>query len=252
MAGILGRLIWGTDTATFYRDIARLSELSAGTSVLDIPCGGAVAFRRLRPSSRCAMSPRGPFADDAAAGLPEADRRGLHWIEFTEADIEALQFEDASFDLIVTYTGLHCFPDPPAAIAETARVLRPGGELRGSSLVKRAGPRQDAFVRLMQLGGVFGPGRTIPELETPPGRCRPGEGERLAPVTLLFARNDRPERPSIGRFYTYAPRPELPRCRWLPDQRRAGANPLRASATNRRLTRLCSVSRVRLVVRRRR
>jgi hypothetical protein len=45
--------------------------------------------------------------------------------------------------------------------------------------------------------------------------------------------------------------------RWLPDQRRAGRirpNPLRASATNRRLTRLCSVSlsRVRLVVRRRR
>jgi hypothetical protein len=46
-------------------------------------------------------------------------------------------------------------------------VLRPGGELRGSSLVKRAGPRQDAFVRLMQLGGVFGPGQTIPELENP-------------------------------------------------------------------------------------
>ena len=42
VAGILGRLIWGTDTATFYRDIARLSELSAATSVLDIPCGGAV------------------------------------------------------------------------------------------------------------------------------------------------------------------------------------------------------------------
>ena len=132
------------------------------------------------------MSPRGPFADDAAAGLPEADRRGLHWIEFTEADIEALQFEDASFDLIVTYTGLHCFPDPPAAIAEMARVLRPAGELRGTSLVKRAGPRHDAFVRLMQLGGVFGPGQTILELETPPGRCRPGEGERLALRALAY------------------------------------------------------------------
>src|SRR5207302_7419958 len=49
VAGVLGRLIWGTDTAAFYRDIARLSELPAGTSVLDIPCGGGVAFRGVRP-----------------------------------------------------------------------------------------------------------------------------------------------------------------------------------------------------------
>ena len=47
-----------------------------------------------------------------------------------------------------------------------AWVLRPGGELRGTSLVKRAGRRQDAVVRLMQLGGVFGPGQTLAELET--------------------------------------------------------------------------------------
>jgi hypothetical protein len=44
-------------------------------------------------------------------------------------------------------------------------VLRPGGELRGTSLVKRAGLRQDVFVRLMQAGGVFGPGLTLGELE---------------------------------------------------------------------------------------
>lgn len=46
------------------------------------------------------------------------------------------------------------------------RVLRPAGELRGTSLLKRTGLRQDAFVRLMQLGGVFGPGQTLAELES--------------------------------------------------------------------------------------
>jgi ubiquinone/menaquinone biosynthesis C-methylase UbiE len=34
---------------------------------------------------------------------------------------------------VVTCAGLHCFPDPAAAIGEMARVLRPGGELRGTS-----------------------------------------------------------------------------------------------------------------------
>ena len=166
VAGVLGRLVWGTDTFGFYRDIARLSELPTGTRVLDIPCGGGVAFRGLRPEQEL---------DYVAADLSpvmlrraraEADRRGIHWIEFTEADVEALPFEDSSFDLVASYTGLHCFPDPSTAIAEMTRVLRPGGELRGTSVIKRAGLRQDAFVRLMQLGGVFGPGQTLAELET--------------------------------------------------------------------------------------
>jgi SAM-dependent methyltransferase len=166
VAGVLGRLIWGTDTAAFYREIAQLSELPAGISVLDIPCGGGVAFRGLRPEQelRYVAADLSPVMLRRARA--EAQRRGIHWIEFVEADVEALPFDDGSFDLVVTYTGLHCFPDPPAAIAEVARVLRPGGELRGTSVIKRTGPRQDAFVRLMQLGGVFGPGQSLAELQT--------------------------------------------------------------------------------------
>jgi len=165
IAGLLGRLIWGTDTSAFYRDIARLSELPPGTSVLDIPCGGGVAFRGLRPEQELHYVAADLSPVMLRRARAEADRRGIHWIQFVEADVEALPFEERSFDLVVTYTGLHCFPDPPAAIAEMARVLRPGGELRGTSVIKRAGLRQDTFVRLMQLGGVFGPGQTLAGLE---------------------------------------------------------------------------------------
>ena len=38
---VLGRLIWGTDTGAFYREIARLPELPTGTMVLEFPCGTA-------------------------------------------------------------------------------------------------------------------------------------------------------------------------------------------------------------------
>ncbi len=164
VAGVLGRLLWGTDTGAFYRDIARLSELPAGTSVLDVPCGGGVAFRGLQPEQKL----RYVAADLSPVMLrrarAEAERHGLHWIEVVEADVQALPFAERSFELCITYTGLHCFPDPSAAIVEMARVLRPGGELRGTSVIRQAGLRQDAVGRLMQAGGLFGPGLTLAEL----------------------------------------------------------------------------------------
>jgi SAM-dependent methyltransferase len=166
VAAVLGRLIWGTDTAAFYHDIAQLSELPLGTSVLDIPCGGGVAFRGLRPERELDYVAADLSSVMLRRARAEADRRGIDWIQFVEADVEALPFEDRSFDLCITYTGVHCFPDPPAAIMEMARVLRPGGELRGTSVIKRTGLRQDTFVRLMQIGGVFGPGETLAELQT--------------------------------------------------------------------------------------
>jgi SAM-dependent methyltransferase len=81
VAAVLGRLIWGTYTSAFYRDIARLGELTTGARVLDIPCGGGVAFRGLRPEQELAY-----VAADASPVMPqraraEADRRGIHWIE---------------------------------------------------------------------------------------------------------------------------------------------------------------------------
>src|SRR5437763_15651826 len=166
VAGVLGRLIWGTDTSAFYRDITRLSELPAGIKVLDIPCGGGVAFRGLRPEQELEYVAADLSPVMLRRARAEADRRGIDWIELVDADVEALPFEERSFDLVVTYTGLHCFPDPPAAIREMARVLRSGGELGGTTVLKRTGVRQDAFVRLMPAGGVFGPGLTLKELET--------------------------------------------------------------------------------------
>jgi len=59
---------------------------------------------------------------DAAADLaPLMLRRGRaeagpswHSLDrLAETDVEAQPFEDSSFDLVVTYTGRHCFPAPP-------------------------------------------------------------------------------------------------------------------------------------------
>jgi ubiquinone/menaquinone biosynthesis C-methylase UbiE len=58
-----------------------------------------------------------------------AAKRGLTNVETRPADAEALPFDDASFDLVTCRIAMHHFPNPRQALAEFARVLKPGGVL---------------------------------------------------------------------------------------------------------------------------
>jgi ubiquinone/menaquinone biosynthesis C-methylase UbiE len=50
-------------------------------------------------------------------------------VELLEADAEHLPFEDHAFDTVVCQLALCSIPRPEAAVAEMARVLKPGGRL---------------------------------------------------------------------------------------------------------------------------
>jgi ubiquinone/menaquinone biosynthesis C-methylase UbiE len=162
VARLIARAMWGADLRRMFTDIERLADVPAGATVLDIPCGGGLAFRGLRTGQAVhyVAADISPYMLQRARR--QAGRRGVQdAIEFVEADVTALQFPDASFDLCVTYNGLHCLPDPRAALGELARVLRPGGTLRGTSCVTGCGPRQDALIAMSRRAGVFGnPPRT--------------------------------------------------------------------------------------------
>lgn len=55
-------------------------------------------------------------------------------IQVEQADATALPFDSASFDFVLSFLMLHHVVNWQAAIAETARVLRPGGLLLGYDL----------------------------------------------------------------------------------------------------------------------
>ena len=61
---------------------------------------------------------------------PTAVARGreLHpGIAFHCEDGAATHFADASFEVVVSYGSIEHFPDPPRALVELARILKPGG-----------------------------------------------------------------------------------------------------------------------------
>ncbi len=91
--------------------------------VLDLGCGEGRFSRLLRCHAiRCTgIDPTPALLSAARARDPDGT--------YLEADAEFLPFADKSFDLVVSYLTLIDIPDFAAAIAESARVLSPGGRL---------------------------------------------------------------------------------------------------------------------------
>jgi SAM-dependent methyltransferase len=67
-----------------------------------------------------------PALLERARERADADRLA---ITFREADAEALPFDDASFDAVVSTFGVMFTPDQDSAAAEMVRVCRPGGKI---------------------------------------------------------------------------------------------------------------------------
>jgi ubiquinone/menaquinone biosynthesis C-methylase UbiE len=61
--------------------------------------------------------------------IRRARARGLWNVDPTQGDAQQLPYEDDSFDAAILITVLGEIPDRDAALAEIARVLRPGGRL---------------------------------------------------------------------------------------------------------------------------
>ncbi|MGZ4450646.1 MAG: class I SAM-dependent methyltransferase [Nocardioides sp.] len=159
--GALWRLGIGSDLGRLYDAAAEVGRLPGGARVLDVPCGGGVALRGLRPGQGVEYV----AADIAQAMLDRtmdaARERGVaDQVTPRVADVERLPLEAASFDLVVSFTGLHCFPDPARAVVEMVRVLRPGGVITGSALLNDTGLRYEPVRLVGRAAGLLGPGCT--------------------------------------------------------------------------------------------
>lgn len=158
VGGALWRLGIGSDLNRLYQAAAEIGRLPAGAAVLDVPCGGGVALRGLRPD----QGVRYIAADISQLMLQRtmdaARSRGVEdQVEASITDVHQMQFADAEFDLVVSFTGLHCFPDPHRALLEMGRVTKLGGVLTGSTLIK-----DNILSRPLhavgQTAGLLGPG----------------------------------------------------------------------------------------------
>jgi demethylmenaquinone methyltransferase/2-methoxy-6-polyprenyl-1,4-benzoquinol methylase len=99
--------------------------LRPGQRVLDVAAGTGVSTVELARSGASAIASDFSLGM-LSAGMKRGDRRS---VPFVAADALRLPFADATFDAVTISFGLRNIVDVPAALAEFARVTKPGGRL---------------------------------------------------------------------------------------------------------------------------
>lgn len=153
-----------------YEEALRRVRLEPGQLVLDVGCGVG-AFLRL-------VADRGarPFGLDASETLLDVARERVPGADLRDGEMEALPYEDDTFDLVTGFNSFFFAGDIVAALREAGRVARPGAPV----VIQVWGPHERNDLEAMkQIARPFLPPRPA-DAPPEPDYSTPGVLEDLA------------------------------------------------------------------------
>lgn len=168
-------------TAPAAAQLVKHAGIRADQRVLDVACGtGVVSVTAARKGARVMgldLTPELLERANENASLAGVD------VTFIEGDVEALPFEDDSFDVVTSQFGHIFAPRPDVAIGEMLRVLRRGGTLAINTWAS------EMFTgRMMRLIAAYGPQHAsnvpLPALWGDPNVIRERLGSAVANITF--------------------------------------------------------------------
>jgi ubiquinone/menaquinone biosynthesis C-methylase UbiE len=165
---VVSQIAFGGRRNRVYRQIARLSGVRAGDSVLDVGSSSGFLARKL---AECA-GPTGHVTgvDPSAAAIAQAKRRAAPTMTFAVGVAQDLGLPDAAFDAVTCTLALHHVParKREAAVREMYRVTKPGGRLLLADFdpSRRPFPLHSGGRRMRRAAATVGP---LEELATTAG-----------------------------------------------------------------------------------
>ena len=162
---------WGAFAAPAREVLAEAVGMGPGMRVLDVGCGSG---------EMCALAvARGAEAAgvDAAEGMIEIARRRVPDADLRVGPMEQLPWEDDSFDAATAVNALQFAADFVDALAEVARVVRPGGAVA----VCNWGPMEDRELFVVMRALRDGPSAAGSDISEPGGLERLARRAGLEP-----------------------------------------------------------------------
>ena len=161
--------------------LVRFAKVQAGQRVLDVGCGtGVVAITAALVGAKVTGADLTPELLKVARENAEITGADVEW---HEADVEQLPFDDRQFDVVLSQFGHMFGPRPDVAIAEMLRVVKPGGTIAFSTW-----PPDHFIGRLFVLLSGYmpppPPGVTPPVLWGEPGIVRERLGAAVKDLTF--------------------------------------------------------------------
>jgi ubiquinone/menaquinone biosynthesis C-methylase UbiE len=158
-AKLYNRFFWDVDDFEIARRV--LENIPPGFSgrLLDVPAGTGVftagAYKGLPHAAVMAVDRSEDMLNRMRA---RCAGNGAENVTCARADVAALPYADAEFDLVLSMNGFHAFPEKNKAFSETARVLKPGGIFCGCLYIRGCRRRSDIIVaRILARKGWFTP-----------------------------------------------------------------------------------------------
>ena len=146
--------------------LAEKAGIDAKTRVLDVCSGMGGPARYLAHRLGCRVTGLDITASRHEAAVRLTELVGLaHLVDFRLGNALDMPFADASFDVVIGQEAFAHVPDKPRLIAECARVVRPGGTIAFTDILRRAALSAAEFERLQS-------GMTFQSLETLDGYAR--------------------------------------------------------------------------------
>jgi len=114
-----------------------IGPIAKGATVVDIGCGAGMdlllAARRVGPTGLAiGVDMTEAMRRRAAAGAAQS---GLHHVDVRAGDATSLPVDTASVDIVISNGVLNLVPEKERAVAEIARILKPGGRVQIGDIV---------------------------------------------------------------------------------------------------------------------